>query len=223
MEFAPSGVELSFEVSFDSPSLYVGMSVYDTTGIPVLVTGPNPMANVAGNTYVGKFTPSAGKSYLIVKMVYTNNSYSVVDPGYAPGSETIQSGGVDVTYLVPSLAQTNKTFVGLPQLSGALLEWQQQMIFTVITKSVVNFEAKEVSTNYAFEGVWQPFSSAQMKLRPEGQRTWSWFMLHTFIDLPLKTDDVVYYSGVKYRVMDQSDYGPYGFYQYSLVEDWVMS
>lgn len=90
MELAPAGVRLSFEVTFDSPSLPVAMTVYDDSGsVPVLVQGPTAMAWVAGNTYRGKFTPLDGKSYIIIKAVYTNGGFTTMSPDYAQGSESI--------------------------------------------------------------------------------------------------------------------------------------
>lgn len=89
MELVPAAT-LSFEVTYDSPSLFVGMLVYDDTGSnPVLVQGPTPMLNVVGNTYRAKFTPLEGRSYIIVKQVYTDNTYTVVSSAYAAGSESI--------------------------------------------------------------------------------------------------------------------------------------
>lgn len=90
MQLAPGGVELSFEVTFDSDSLDVGMSVYDTTGpSPSLVQGPDAMVNVLAGTYVGKFTPLSGRSYVLVKAVYTNNTFGTLSPDYSQGSESI--------------------------------------------------------------------------------------------------------------------------------------
>lgn len=90
MELAPAGVPLTFEVTFDSGALYVGMSVYDDSGSsPVLVQGPLAMSNVVANTYRGHFTAVAGKNYIIVKGVYTDNTYTVLSSNYAQGSESI--------------------------------------------------------------------------------------------------------------------------------------
>ncbi len=90
MNLAPAGVELSFEVTFDSPSLNVGMSVYDTTDVdPVLASGPAAMTSLYGNTYFGKFTPADGHSYVIVKAVYTSDTFDTLDTDYAAGSESI--------------------------------------------------------------------------------------------------------------------------------------
>lgn len=90
MQLAPSGVPLSFEVTFDSSSLDVGMTVYDDSGAdPVLVQGPSAMALVAGNTYRAKFTPAVDKSYIVIKAVYTDDTLTTMSSDYAQGSESI--------------------------------------------------------------------------------------------------------------------------------------
>jgi hypothetical protein len=90
MELAPVGIAIPFEVTFDSPSLNVAMSVYDVSGVsPVLVAGPSTMTNVVGNTYYGIFTPPFAKPYVIFKAVYTNSTYESLSLLYSQGSESI--------------------------------------------------------------------------------------------------------------------------------------
>lgn len=105
MQLVPAETSLSFEVTFDSPTLYVGMSVYDDSGAtPVLVQGPTAMLNVVGNTYRAKFTADVGKSYIIFKAVYTSAALTTLDSNYSQGSESIKaeyvggSGGGGGTY-----------------------------------------------------------------------------------------------------------------------------
>lgn len=90
MELAPAGVQLSCEVTFDEDDLHVAMSVYDDTGAePVLLLSPFAMTLVAGNTYRGKFTGLDGKNYIVIKAVYTDNSFTEFDDNYSQGSESI--------------------------------------------------------------------------------------------------------------------------------------
>lgn len=109
MELAPSGVPLSFEVTFDSPSLDVGMKVFDDTGsVPVPVTGGVvAMLHVYGNTYRAKFTGEEDKSYIIIKSVYTDNTFTDLDTDYAAGSESIV-----VQDLTPSSSSCDCSVVG---------------------------------------------------------------------------------------------------------------
>ena len=90
MTLVPAEVELTFEVTFDANGLNVALSVYDTSGVtPLLVQGPSAMSNIIGYTYIGKFTPTAGRNYLIYKAVYTDNTFTVLDSNYSQGSESI--------------------------------------------------------------------------------------------------------------------------------------
>ncbi len=90
MEFAPAGINLSCEVTYDSPDLYVGMSVYDDTGDePVLLLSPFAMVNVAHNTYRGKFAAVAGRAYIVIKGVYTDDTFTTLSDDYSQGSESI--------------------------------------------------------------------------------------------------------------------------------------
>ncbi len=118
MEFAPAGVSLSFEVTFDSDELNVGMSVFDDSGsLPALLLSPFAMLNVVGNTYRGKFTAEPGKSYIIFKAVYTDETLETLDDNYSQGSESIKAeylnqnsgGGCPVLGIVDN----NNTIIGL--------------------------------------------------------------------------------------------------------------
>jgi len=122
MEFAPTGAQLSFEVTFDNPSLNVAMSVYDVTlSSPVLVQGPTAMTIVFGNTYQGKFTPTInGKAYVILKAVYTDNTFTTLNSAYSQGSESIiveslSSGGGGTTLVNPVIGyiDDNNEVMGL--------------------------------------------------------------------------------------------------------------
>ena len=90
MQLVPAGQALSFEVTYQQNNLPVAMSVYDDSGpTPIRIVAPFAMALVGGNTYRGKFTPEAGKSYIIIKAVYTDDSFTTLDEDYGQGSESI--------------------------------------------------------------------------------------------------------------------------------------
>lgn len=91
MQFTEAGVALPFEVTYDSPSLFVAMNVFDvTTGTPVLVVQV-PMLNFSGNSYFAQFTPTAAKSYAVNKSVYTDGTYVTVDTDYSQGSDSFRA------------------------------------------------------------------------------------------------------------------------------------
>lgn len=109
----------------------------------------------------------------------------------------------------------------VPDVSGAMTDWFQPMVFTQIAKSVVGFEAVETPTQVNCLGVIQPLSGRRLELKPEGQRAWTWLLLHADPSLVLEVDEVVVYNGVQTRVMSRKDYRLYGYVEYELVQDWT--
>jgi hypothetical protein len=109
----------------------------------------------------------------------------------------------------------------IPNLTGAVEGYFQPMVFKTITKTVVNFQVVETPTIVNSMGTWQPFSAQQLLLKPEGQRVWSWYQLHTDLSTKLNLDDVVIYQGIQYRVMSKLDYSLYGYLEYHLVSDFT--
>ncbi len=111
----------------------------------------------------------------------------------------------------------------LPNMADALYSWLQPMTFGVVTKVVENSQVVETKTDISFAGVWQPFTMEQLLLKPMGERSWKWFMVHSLTGLGLQTDDVVTYLGGQYRVMAKGDYNIYGYFYYELVNDYTGS
>lgn len=100
MVVVPSGVPLPFEVTFDSVSLSVAMKVYDVTGITPVLVDTISMEHLDGGTYHGTFTAEPGKSYVVRKSVYTDGSFSVLEEGYSPGTESFVSFDEDAELTV---------------------------------------------------------------------------------------------------------------------------
>lgn len=111
----------------------------------------------------------------------------------------------------------------VPDVSGAMKDYFQTMVFTQIVKSVVGFENLEVPTNTTFEGVIMPFSPRQMLLLPEGQRAWTIFDLYADPVLALQVDEVITWNEKQTRVMSRKDYDMYGYVNYVLCQDWTGS
>ncbi len=117
----------------------------------------------------------------------------------------------------------NQNSGGVPNVGDALLEWFQPMTFGVVTKVTRNFQTVETMEEINFRGVWQPQGPRAISYKPEGQRDWKWFMLHSDPSLILEPDQVVAYLGTQYRVKSQTDYRLYGYIQYELIEDFTGS
>lgn len=111
----------------------------------------------------------------------------------------------------------------VPDVSGALKDYFQPMIFELVTKTTAGFQLVENAEAIEFMGVLQPFSARDLAIKPEGQRAWTWLKLHADPVLTLQVDDVVSYLGTATRVMARTDYRLYGFVEYQLVQDWTGS
>lgn len=111
----------------------------------------------------------------------------------------------------------------VPDMSGAMYDWFQPMIFGLVTKVVTDFQVVETVQEVQFMGVWQPLSERQLLLKPEGQRAWSWYWVHSDPSLDLKVDNIVIYLGRQFRVMAKKDYTLYQYQEYQIVTDWTGS
>ncbi len=111
----------------------------------------------------------------------------------------------------------------VPDVSGALKDWFQPMTFELVTKTTEAFQVVEAGEPITFMGVIQPLRSRDLMLKPEGQRAWTWLMLHADPVLSLQVDEVVLYLGVQTRVMARKDFSTYGYNEYQLVQDYTGS
>jgi len=111
----------------------------------------------------------------------------------------------------------------LPNVQRTLLGRFQPLVFSLITKRLVDFEETEGSKDIQFRGSVQPLSAQKLLIKPEGQRAWIWKLLYAEPDLKLKMDDVGILDGVRYRVMERTDYSEYGYVEYHLVNDYTHS
>lgn len=125
MLVAPSNIALPFEyTAFDmEPGLFMAMTVWDVSGVPAIVAFTT-MPHIADGTYLGFFTATEGRAYLVQKAAYTDGSYLVLDTNRSPGSEsfitqTTQAGIVDNVPLSSALPGTVITTISL---SGAITD-----------------------------------------------------------------------------------------------------
>lgn len=108
----------------------------------------------------------------------------------------------------------------LPNMGSTLEGWFQKLIIGLVDKTTVNNRTVETQTSIETRGVLQPLAIEQLEIKPEGQRSWKWFMLHCQPSLSLKTDDTAIIKGSRYRVMARFGFDDYGYVQYELVKDY---
>ena len=111
----------------------------------------------------------------------------------------------------------------LPDVSGAMLNWFQNLTIQLLTKTVVNYKVEETYVEVAFKGVTQVLNPDSLKLKPEGQRNWQWLQIHSEPSLNLNLDDIIIYNEMQCRVMAKNDYTSYGYIEYHIVQDFTGS
>lgn len=104
-----------------------------------------------------------------------------------------------------------------PQVNDALWDMVDFLNFSVMGKAVSDHQVVELeNVTTTFLGNLQPQTPQQLLVKPEGQRSWIWWMLWTEQELML--DWIVMDQNLrKFRVM--SKYNWQGYYQYELREN----
>lgn len=108
----------------------------------------------------------------------------------------------------------------LPDMGGTVKSYFRPLTLIYVLKSVVDHEITEARKELRCFGTIQPFSLRELKIKPEGQRSWDWQMLHTTPDVHLKNDEEFTEGGLRYRVMSNGKYSRYGYITYELVQDY---
>lgn len=216
--FVQSGFEVGgllpvFTQLFDyNPNLFPQAFLTDQNGDPI--GSAIPLSPIGSLGFYGDLTTEVPDTNFAIAqyVVYSDSGHSTVSTSQGGNSDTFNIGSAGMLLL--SL---------MPQVGDTLLDYFQPMQFTQIVKSVSQFQSKEQGIRHNFQGVWQPFSAQQLRMKPIGQRAWNWQMLHADPSLALKPDDTVKYLTRQYRVMSKWDYTNMGYIQYDLVLDWTGS
>ena len=108
----------------------------------------------------------------------------------------------------------------VPDVSGALTDSFQKIVFEQVTKTVSGFQVVENTAPIVFHGLIQPLNAQRLLLKPEGQRAWTWLRMYAQPVLSLKVDDVAIWNGKHTRVMAREDYAQYGYILNELAQDW---
>jgi hypothetical protein len=104
-----------------------------------------------------------------------------------------------------------------PAFGNEFGDWESNAHFTLVSKTIVDFELAESGDSIEFDGILQPLKSQQVNQKPEGQRIWRWWSLIT--EQELKMDDVVNFNHIDYRVFAKEDFSDItGRYVYELAE-----
>ena len=117
----------------------------------------------------------------------------------------------------------NESTSNLPQMGEVIKSWMLPMFLFVVTKVQKGYETVESFEQFDFKGTWQAMSARQIMMKPEGQRNWPWKTCHSTTSLPSKLDDVIMKNDVKFRILGVYEWPEYGYFEYHLVEDWIVA
>lgn len=67
----------------------------------------------------------------------------------------------------------NEAGYTLPRVQTTLYGWFQRLVLTIVNKSIKDYEVVEVQRKLECLGVIQPFSARELKVKPEGERSWA--------------------------------------------------
>ena len=116
--------------------------------------------------------------------------------------------------------RTLKDMSTMPRISSAMRGWGGTITLIRITQEIIAGFPKDMEYPYSFKGIVQPLKPEQIALKPEGMRSWKWYMVHWYSNqCHLKTGDKIIYNNDKYKVMGIFDYSANGYVQYDIVED----
>lgn len=110
----------------------------------------------------------------------------------------------------------------MPNVSDAIQGWLQTLAGQRMQKEVqVGGFVTEIPLTFSISGVVQPLSPTQVMLKPEGQRTWIWKMIHSPVGTDIRPDDRIVIDCVKYRVMQIYPYQLDGYVQFDCTQDFT--
>lgn len=89
--------------------LFVRANIYDTSGGSPSLAGTVNLALIDNGTYYGKFTFTAGKTYLVQKLVYTDGTYTTVDQTFAQDNDDVQCIDLRTAELDVAVSSRNST------------------------------------------------------------------------------------------------------------------
>ena len=107
-----------------------------------------------------------------------------------------------------------------PNMGSAIAGFTQVNDVQILRTVLVAGEAVKQGYTVTAATSIQPLSAQRIAMKPEGERAWKWWMIHTFTDLYAKVGDILEITGVGYRLMACTDYSAAGYRIFEAVEDY---
>jgi hypothetical protein len=107
-----------------------------------------------------------------------------------------------------------------PTGRSILAGWLRPITLVRVVTTTVDFETAKVEKPLKTTGVVQPLTATALAIKPEGQRTWKWWMITATPELILKAGEDIIFRGSKLRIMSQVPLEANDVIQYEAVEDY---
>ena len=105
-------------------------------------------------------------------------------------------------------------------MANTLTGWQVPLTLVRITQNVVEGDLATTENQYPFMGVIQPLKTEELLAKPEGQRSWNYYWIHTNSNLDFRTADKILYQNTQYKITGIKDYSLNGFRELEVILDY---
>lgn len=89
--------------------LFIRANIYDVSGVSPVLENTVNLTLIDNGTYWGKYTFTAGKPYIVEKLVYTDGTYTVVDQTFAQDNDDIQCINLETANLDAAISSRVST------------------------------------------------------------------------------------------------------------------
>lgn len=107
----------------------------------------------------------------------------------------------------------------MPDNSHSVMRFLSPLVFEKIQTTNINGLAQKVPIFIKTLGSIQPLSGRALVVKPEGERSWKWYQIHTLTNVDLKNNDRIKIQKVLYKVMSKFDYSRSGYLEFHCITD----
>lgn len=111
----------------------------------------------------------------------------------------------------------------MPNMATTVSYWQIPLTLQKTIQNIVNGDLVVTKKTYQFKGVIQPLSDEKLQFKPEGQRSWTYYWVHTNSKLNFQTADKIIYKNERYKITAIKNYELYGYKELEIIKDYESS
>lgn len=114
----------------------------------------------------------------------------------------------------------NASLTNMPNMSSTLNSWEIPMQLIKVTQTTSEGDVSYNEQIFSFRGVLQPLKTEELLAKPEGQRSWNYYWIHTNSPLNFQTADKIIYQNTEYKITGVKDYTLNGFRELEVILDY---